>query len=30
MLGQLIEELMFMANTEFAPGTGVIAWEIVK
>ena len=22
--------LMFMANTEFAPGTGVVAWEIVK
>ena len=22
--------LMFMANTEFAPGTGVIAWEIAK
>jgi len=23
-------KLMFMANTEFAPGTGVVAWEIVK
>ena len=22
--------LMFVANTEFSPGTGVIAWEIVK
>ena len=22
--------LMFLANTEFAPGTGVIAWEIVR
>ena len=22
--------LMFMANTEFSPGTGVVAWEIVK
>ena len=22
--------LMFMANTEFAPGTGVVAWEIKK
>lgn len=23
-------KLMFMANTEFAPGTGVVAWEIKK
>jgi len=22
--------LAFMANTEFAPGTGVIAWEVVR
>jgi hypothetical protein len=26
----MIEELMFMANTEFAPGTGVVAWEVVR